>query len=417
MNKTILVHLPAYREPELVPTIEDAIKNAKHPDRVHFGICRQYHPDDQFDDVDQFRDREGFKVMDVHYKDAKGLPWARAQINEQLMTDEDYLLQLDSHHRFAKDWDQILIDMHDGLKADGVKKPLIGGYLPQYNPSTDPKGRADCPWQAQFACFYPFGTIFIRPGELPNWRNLKKPPRARFLSGHFCFGDSQWGRDVLHDPDIFFSGEELNLSVRSYTHGYDIFHSHKLLIWHATMREERSGMLVWDDKSKSGDHAWVKQQDDARKKIRQLLCGEDNGFEIDPKYDLGKERTVADYEKFAGLDFKNKRVKQSTHENKYPPVPEDDPWMTSFYHLVNVDRSQLPGDDYESILIAFDDKDGNGIFSKSIDGAQLTNFMNGKPIHYEEMFLHSNDKKPEKFVAWAVSKSRGWAERVETAIT
>ncbi len=46
MNKkeTIFIHLPAYRDPELVPTIKDALKNAKYPKRIHFGICRQYHP-------------------------------------------------------------------------------------------------------------------------------------------------------------------------------------------------------------------------------------------------------------------------------------------------------------------------------------------------------------------------------------
>jgi len=42
----ILVHLPAYREPELIPTIKSALENAKHPERIHFGICRQYNPDD-----------------------------------------------------------------------------------------------------------------------------------------------------------------------------------------------------------------------------------------------------------------------------------------------------------------------------------------------------------------------------------
>ena len=29
--QTILVHLPAYRDPELVPTIKNALENAKRP--------------------------------------------------------------------------------------------------------------------------------------------------------------------------------------------------------------------------------------------------------------------------------------------------------------------------------------------------------------------------------------------------
>ena len=108
MNKlqTIFLHLPAYRDPELIPTIENALKNAKYPKRIHFGICRQFCDTDEFDNLDEYRKDKRFKIMDVPYKEAKGLPWARAQINEKLLTNQDYVLQLDSHHRFAENWDE-----------------------------------------------------------------------------------------------------------------------------------------------------------------------------------------------------------------------------------------------------------------------------------------------------------------------
>ena len=158
-------------------------------------------------------------------------------------------------------------------------KPILGAYLPSYTPLNDPEGRSTEPWQQQFACFYPHGTIFIRPALLHNWENMSEPPMSRFLSGHFCFARAEWAREIKHDPDIYFSGEELNLTVRSYTHGYDMFHPHKLVVWHATMREERSGKLVWDDQSKRGED-WWSQQDSARAKIRQLLQTEENGFDL-----------------------------------------------------------------------------------------------------------------------------------------
>ena len=50
-KSTIFLHLPAYREPELIPTIKDALDQAKYPKRLHFGICRQYEPSDGFDDL------------------------------------------------------------------------------------------------------------------------------------------------------------------------------------------------------------------------------------------------------------------------------------------------------------------------------------------------------------------------------
>ena len=410
---TILIHLPAYREPELMPTIKSALENAKHPERVHFGICRQFHPDDGFDNVDEYRNDNRFKIKDILYTEAQGLPWARAIINEELLTDEDYICQLDSHHRFAKNWDTTLIKMHKGLEKKGYK-PILAAYLPYYDPYNDPSGRTMEPWQQQFVCFYPHGTIFIRPGLLTGWQEMKEPPMSRFLSGHFCFARSEWAKEIKHDPDIYFSGEEINLTVRSYTHGYDMFHPHKLVIWHATMREERSGMLKWDDDAKRGVDWWNKQSS-ARAKIRQLFQTEYNGFDL-TGYDLGNVRTIQQYEEYAGLNFKNKSVQKYTLDNQYPINPKDSIWSKSFYHLVNINRSELPADDYNSILIAFDDENGIGVHSRSIEGIELQNFLNNsKPIHFEAYFDYF-DKEPKRMVAWGYSNIRGWAERIEHKI-
>ena len=36
---TIFVQIACYRDPEIVPTIEDLISNSDNPDRLTFGIC------------------------------------------------------------------------------------------------------------------------------------------------------------------------------------------------------------------------------------------------------------------------------------------------------------------------------------------------------------------------------------------
>lgn len=418
--ETILIHLPAYREPELIPTIKSALENATHPDRIHFGICRQYNPEDGFDNLDEYKDDPRFKIHDMLYTEAKGLPYARAIINEELLTDEDFVCQLDSHHRFAEGWDSTLIGWYHQLEEDGYN-PLICGYLPYYDPYDDPKSRVQEPWLSEAASFYPFGTIFIRPCAIPNWKSLTKPFPARFLSGHFAFGPNKWAKAVKHDPNIFFSGEELNLTVRSFTHGYDLFHPHQCIIWHATMRTERDGMLVWDDQSKRGDSSFWTTQDTARSRIRQLLEVEDNGHDLGD-YGVGTVRTIRDYEKYAGIHFKKRSFQKWTSDHNFPPNPwieDDKEWensfMFSFYHLVNIERGQLPGDDYDSILVAFDDDKGIGIESESITGHRLKEFMEkGNPIHYEKMFL--TDKNPSRLVCWGHSPIRGWAERFEINI-
>ena len=420
-KKTILVHLPAYRDPELIPTIKDALLNAKYPKRIHFGICRQYHPEDGFDDLSEFKNDKRFKIYECLYNEAQGLPWARSIINEKLLTDEDYICQLDSHHRFAKDWDETLIDMHSGLEARGYK-PILAAYLPLYTPFNDPGGRTMEPWQQQFVCFYPHGTIFIRPGLLTGWQDMTEPPMSRFLSGHFCFARSEWAKEIKHDPDIYFSGEELNLTVRSYTHGYDLFHPHRLVVWHSTMREERSGMLKWDDDAKLGVDWWNKQEY-ARKKIRVLLRTEEDPNIDLTGYDLGTVRSLRDYEKYAGFNFKNMSVQQYSLDNNYPPNPlivDNDLWelsfMRSFYHLVKLYKNDFPHDDYEFILMAFDDEQGKAIHSRYLDKNYINSVLNNGSgyFDFEETFLIT--KKPTKLVLWAYSNQRGWCERKEEII-
>jgi hypothetical protein len=220
---------------------------------------------------------------------------------------------------------------------------------------------------------------------------------------------------------IPFSEEEINLTVRSYTHGYDLFHPHKLVVWHSTMREERANMLKWDDDAKFGVD-WFQKQEYARKKIRVLL-----GTEEDPTidltgYNLGTVRSLKDFEKYAGFHFKRKAVQKYTLENNYPPNPlieDDELWeqsfMGSFYHLVTVYPHDFPRKDYKHILVAFDDENGNAVNHKYIDGQQLEDFMNkGQQIHYEEFFL--TDKTPKRVVFWGFSEEVGWAERIEYQI-
>ena len=414
--KSILVHLPAYREPELIPTIKSALKNAKYPKRIKFGICRQYNPEDGFDNIDEFRSDERFKIIDIPHHEAKGLPYARGLINDELLTDEDYILQLDSHHRFDKNWDDYLIRLHNKLLIKS-KKVIIGGYLPYYDPFNDPKARVNETWQTHVVCFYPHGTCFVRPGHYPN---VREAIAGRYVSGHFLFSSNDWGKTIRHDPDIVFSGEELHMTIRSYTHGYDIYHLPKPVIWHATMREERDGILVWDDFFKAGKD-FNKGQEKARAKIRQLLKVEDNGFDL-TGFDIGTERTIEQYQDFAGLDFKNHRIQQYTLDHKVPHNPpadeEKNPWVESFYHCINVGKSEFKGNDYDSMIVAFDDEEGNSVFRDDWDENRIKQEFSkpGDWMSFENIFNTNTNKKPIKWVMWAHSKSKGWAERVESTL-
>ena len=147
-------------------------------------------------------------------------------MTQQYYKDEDYTLQLDSHHRFVQDWDDILIKMIKQLKKKGHKKPLLTGYIPSFDPDNDPAARIHVPWKMNFDRFIPEGAVFFLPASIDDWQQRDEPIPARFYSAHFCFTIGKFCKEVPHDPNYYFHGEEISIAVRAFTHGYDLFHPH-----------------------------------------------------------------------------------------------------------------------------------------------------------------------------------------------
>ena len=58
-GKTIFVQIPAYRDPELIPTLIDMIDRARRPGRLHVTVCWQH---DEKDSSDVFTEA-GFAVQ------------------------------------------------------------------------------------------------------------------------------------------------------------------------------------------------------------------------------------------------------------------------------------------------------------------------------------------------------------------
>ena len=104
-NGKIFIQIASYRDPQLIPTIKDCIKNAKKPEKLVFSIAWQHSDADKWDNLDEFKGDDRFKIVDIPYLESKGACWARNQL-QQNYNNEEYTLQLDSHHRFIENWDE-----------------------------------------------------------------------------------------------------------------------------------------------------------------------------------------------------------------------------------------------------------------------------------------------------------------------
>jgi glycosyltransferase involved in cell wall biosynthesis len=409
----IFVQIAAYRDPQLVPTIKSMLENAKHPENVIIGVARQFHPDDKFDDLSEYENNDNFRVINIPYEESLGVCWARHQV-QQLYKDEEYTLQIDSHMRFAPNWDVEMIGMIGDLQEKGYKKPLLTGYVSSFDPDNDPAARTQDPWRMTFDRFTPEGVVFFLPETIPGWQELDSPVPARFYSAHYCFTLGQFSKEVQHDPEFYFHGEEISISVRAYTHGYDLFHPHKTLIWHEYTRKGRTKQ--WDD-----DKEWWKKNEFCHKKNRQVLGIDGEVYDGDLGiYGLGTERTIKDYEKYSGVLFSKRAVQRYTLDKNYPPNPTEyeteEEWINSFSsifkHCIDVAYNLVPEDDYEFWVVAFHNEKDETLHRQDADEQEIRNMKND-PDGYCKVWREFNTtERPKYWVVWPYSKSKGWCDRL-----
>jgi hypothetical protein len=408
----IFVQIASYRDPQLIPTIENMLENAKRPKNIVIGVARQFHPEDGFDDLSKYEKDKRFRILNIPYTESKGVCWARHQV-QQLYGGEEYTLQIDSHMRFEKNWDDEMIKMIKQLQKKGHKKPLLTGYVSSFDPENDPAGRVTEPWRMVFDRFTPEGVVFFLPETIPGWKEMKEPTPARFYSAHYCFTLGEFSTEVQHDPEFYFHGEEISISVRAYTHGYDLFHPHKVLVWHEYTRKGRTKQ--WDD-----DKEWHLRNTACHIKNRQLLGVDGETFNGDYSEWFGTERTVQDYEKYAGIRFETRGIQQETIDKKYPPntynFETEQDWKNSFStifkHCIDINYVSVPEKDYEYWVVAFHDENDETLYRRDADINEINGFFRD-PDGYCKVWREFNTtKKPKYWVVWPYSTSKGWCDRL-----
>ena len=410
---SIFIQIAAYRDPQLLPTLRDCIKNADKPEDLVFSITWQHSTEDEWDNLDEFKNDPRFKVIDVDYRDSKGCCWARNLLQQQY-NGEDYTLQLDSHHRFVQGWDTKCLEMYNQLKAKGIKKPLLTAYLPSFQTDKDPGGRVQVPWKMNFDRFIPEGAVFFSPASIDNFESLTEPIPARFYSAHFCFTSGDFVKEVQHDPNYYFHGEEISVGVRAFTHGYDLFHPHRIIAWHEYTRVGRS--KVWDN-----DTHWTEKNDASHLRNRKLF--EMDGLKRDIDfgiYDFGKERTLEDYERYAGVNFKKRSVQGYTLQNKIAPNPPlfgeeyEKSWVRRFKHIIDLKRSNLPPVDYDFIAVIFK-AEGKEVHRSDLKPEEIKTLLKGDSEYIYVRREFDTWAQPDEWIVW-LHYNGEWKEQFQEFI-
>lgn len=237
----IYVQIPAYRDRELAPTLRALYGKAARPGRLRVRVLWQYgEGEDLPGDV---RELPGLELVEVPAPESRGCNWAR-RLLQRAWRGERYTLLLDSHHRFAQHWDDLALSMLEGLRSRGIVKPMLTGYLPAYRPAEE-GWRGATPQH-----IYPYQRergILTRLRSLPvqDPSTLTSPVPADFASLHFILADGRFNAEVPFEPEVYFFGDEVLVTVRSFSAGFRLFHPHRVIGWHAYDRGAR--ITHWHD--------------------------------------------------------------------------------------------------------------------------------------------------------------------------
>jgi hypothetical protein len=408
-DNLIFISIASYRDAQLVPTINNCLAKASFPDRLRFGICWQ-HGDEETSLP--FSADARFQILDIPWRDSRGACWARSEIMK-LWRGEAWFLQVDSHSRFTQGWDEILIET---AHQTGSSKPILSTYPPPFEPSDHETFGGDA-LQMAFQGFTSEGIPFMKPLSIPGWMHLSRPFRARFVAAGFLFAPGSFVEEVPYDPELYFIGEEITMSLRAFTSGYDLFHPHRLIIWHDYVRTYAT--RHWDDHTteKKADRAWGDLDKRSKERIKLLLAGEPLDH-----HGLGTARTLADYEAYAGLSFSQRKGQNYTLRCGEPPNPVASPnWHDEIYTWlvrVRVDAANLPPgsrEDPSFWYVAVNDEEGNEIFRRDFPRAELVTLKGDEQV-ISLVCEFQSGIVPATWSIWPVSRSKGWLQRIKGSL-
>jgi hypothetical protein len=295
------VQIASYRDPDCQHTVEDLFTKATHQGRVFVGICWQFVA---AEDAICFKVPCPFpaqlRVLEVPAGESRGVCWARSQ-TQALWRGEEFTLQIDSHMRFEPGWDELLL----GMWRDCENPRAV---LTCYPPGFTPPDTLDRDWIYGMAAKEFDVHRILLAASRPSFaldRLPERPVPGALASACAFFAPASIIADVPYDPHLYFFGEEISLAVRAWTHGYDIFHPNRLFVFHDWDRSKRPTHF--------SDHRdWGKANDRAFARVRHLLGTERSE---DPEvlaeighYGLGTARSLADYQRYSGIDFAHCRL-------------------------------------------------------------------------------------------------------------
>ncbi len=294
----IFVSIASFCDPMLMFTIESALQTARYPERLSFGIVDQnaVSVEDRLPAGDW---RNAYVRIEPHQ--SRGACWARA-LAMSLYAGEDYFLQVDSHSLFEPDWDVTLIETLEAIAARSGNPKIVLSTRPfAFEFGAD--GAIETKrFTAETIKLVPKQTVLKLTEPViafAAWNSKETCDIPGFqVSAAFLFARGGFVEEIPYDPYFYFHGEEQDISIRAFTHGFDIWHPNRTPLYHLyKTRADGEAPLHWDSQfEEKRSEKWLEMRNRAWRRLADLIEGKLAGV-----YGLGTARSIDDYLRFSGL--------------------------------------------------------------------------------------------------------------------
>jgi hypothetical protein len=351
---SIFLSVATYRDENCFNTVYNAYKQSQNPEKLFVGMVQQnchkecrsgvlanlsmvpVPPDDdcyeKFCETDLGKPicaNHQLRVLNIDEPESLG-PYAARYFTSKLWYGEQWFMQIDAHMTFATGWDAASVEM---LNKAPSEKPILSHYPPGHTVDLNtkvhsPSSRLCGPifacsdLESQIVRLEGAGVYEKAQGEYPAF--------APFTAAGYFVAHSEFLREVPFDPFLpwIFMGEEIIMSSRLWTSGYDIFGPSRSVVGHMYVRRHKP--KFWESVHRAftnGVHNplqamvldRVKYQLGYPEAARDMLKHKSILTAVE-QYSMGTVRPLEDYLKIAGLNMTTKLVTNTRWcEGGYPP--------------------------------------------------------------------------------------------------
>jgi len=275
-DKTIYLSISSYRDRDCPYTLKSAFQNAKYPERLSVGIVQQncnvqncmtgtgwaekrrWVPQDgpDVDCVEKFCElnpqicERQIRILRLGEAESYG-PFFSRFLNSKLYRGENFYVQIDAHTSFRQDWDDTLL--RQMMKTPSYPYSVISNYPPSgevanapfwpafesFSQERTPSALCGATFEKGFGGHH---TVRLRETSR-KFLDSSQPMRPRhscFVAAGFFIAHGSYINHIKQDYGMpyLFMGEEIALTIRFWTHGYDVYGPSVNVLKHFYTRKE-----------------------------------------------------------------------------------------------------------------------------------------------------------------------------------